>query len=193
MRKNLLIVIAISIMIGVIIGLSALSFVKLDQPQESELSPLRTTYNPRPTGIRAFYQLLEESGANVARWRHSFDELATRADKAVLVIVGPFDDDSRPSREEMHALQQWVIFGGRLLLVSRDPRREFDDPGLTIKTSDEFDLPLSPDQIVDVASDQLIVQPTALTRNLKGLQFSKFATRIRIVPPKAAAIGFTIT
>ncbi len=184
MRRNLSIIIAISIMIGVIIGLSALSFVKLDQPEESELSPIRTTYNPRPTGIRAFYQLLEETGANVARWRHGFADLATKADKSVLVIVGPFHGDSQPSSAEMRHLQSWVIAGGNLLIVSRDPRGEFADPGLTVISSDEVDWAKSADEIVDPLSDQLIVQPTVLTRNLKGLQFSKLASRIRIVPPR---------
>ena len=71
MRRYLGIIVTIVIVLAVLVGLNALSFVKLEPPAENERKPLRSSYNAGPTGTRAFYQLLEESGYQVTRWREN--------------------------------------------------------------------------------------------------------------------------
>lgn len=181
MRRNLSIILAAVIVVAVLIGLSAASFVTLDRPDESELDPRRSSYNAGPTGTRAFYQLLEESGTNVARWKAGFEELRAVKHTDLMVIVGPFPPEHRPSSREQESLKRWVVAGGRLLVISREATREFDDPGLRVipKVTDE-EWSKSPDEIADQKSDRLVVQPTRLTRGLKGLQLSTLASRMKV-------------
>jgi hypothetical protein len=71
--------------------------------------------------------------------------------------------------------------------VSRAPRAEFDDAAIHITSkAREEDWTASSDDIVDAESEALIVQPTELTRGLKGLQLSRLAARLRFEPPAAA-------
>jgi len=187
MRRYLSIILTGLIVIAVLVGLSALGLVEFDRPPESESSPRRTSYNPGPTGTRALYQLLEGSGARVARWREGYQDLPERASDSLLILVGPFSEGQLPSKSETKALQSFLISGGRLLVVSRAPRAEFDDAAIHITSkAREEDWTASSDDIVDAESEALIVQPTELTRGLKGLQLSRLAARLRFEPPPPA-------
>ena len=132
MRRYLSIIIAATIVVAVLIALSAASFFTLDRPPESEAEPRRTTYNSGPTGTRALYQFLEESGHPIVRWRDGYEALAKTDPSDLMIAIGPFSHDDSPSSREQNALKKWVSEGGHLLVVSRNPNFEFTDPALHI-------------------------------------------------------------
>ena len=185
MRRYLGIIISIALALGVIIALSAAGNVDFDRPPENEREPIRSSYNPGPTGTRAFSQLLEESGTPVFRFRDDFKSLAEKAPKAVLVIVGPFNPNLDIQYDEALALQKWIAAGGNALIISRYPQSQFGDPMVQSKVVGE-NLPWTapPETLIDPKSDALIAQPTELTRNLRGLQLTELAARIKFEPPE---------
>lgn len=185
MRRYLGIIISIALALGVIIALSAAGNVDFDRPPENEREPIRSSYNSGPTGTRAFYQLLEESGMPVFRFRDDFSSLAEKAPKAMLVIVGPFNPNLDIPNDEAVALQKWIATGGNALIVSRYPQSQFGDPMVQSKVMGE-NLPWTapPETLVDSKSDEMIAQPTELTRNLRGLQLTMLAARIKFEPPE---------
>lgn len=185
MRRYLGIIISIVLALGVIIALSAAGNLEFDRPPENEREPIRSSYNPGPTGTRAFYQLLEESGTPVTRLREDFKSLAAKAPKDLLVIVGPFNPNTDISYEDALALQKWIADGGNALIVSRYPQSQFGDPMVQSKVEGE-NLPWEslPETLADPSSESLIAQPTELTRNLHGLTLSMLAARIRFELPE---------
>lgn len=188
MRRYFGIIATTVIVIAVIIAMSAAGNIEFDRPFENELAPNRSSYNSGPTGTRALYQLLEELGMPVSRWRNNYSSLNAEAKDATLVIVGPFLAGQRLSDEEASALQNWVSGGGRALIISRFPIEQFGDPVIHAKEPEKlpaWDAP--PEQFIDEKSDELIVQPTELTRNVRGLALSGFASRMKFYPPQPAA------
>jgi len=203
MRRHLGIIFGIALALAAIIGLSAAGSLEFDRPKETELEPIRSSYNSGPTGTRALYQLLEESGTPVVRWRESYNSLpkptpaptptknagidqtaSLQAAYAMLVIVGPFHRESWLSETEAEMLQKWIADGGNALVVSRFPQAEFGDEMLQARiTAKNPNWYASPELLVDSQSDELIVQPTELTRNVHGLAVSTLAARIRFELP----------
>jgi hypothetical protein len=183
MRRYFGVVITIIVVIFALIAMSMAGSVNFDRPIENEFSPNRSTYNPGPTGTRALYQLLEESGTPVARWRGRYSQLQTGANDAILVIIGPFLAGQKISDEDSFWLQNWLSSGGQALIISRSPLEQFPDPTIRAKSSDK---PLAgnatPEQYIDEESDQLIAQPTELTREVRGLALSEFASRMSFHP-----------
>ncbi|MGH9801335.1 MAG: DUF4350 domain-containing protein, partial [Blastocatellia bacterium] len=188
MRRYLGIIIGIALALGVIIALSAAGNLELDRPPENEREPIRSSYNSGPTGTRAFYQLLEELGTPVTRLREDFKSLSAKtpiAKDAMLVIVGPFNPNLDISYEDALALQKWIAGGGNALIVSRYPQSQFGDPMVQSNIVGE-NLPWAapPEGMVDSNSDKLIVQPTELTKNVRGLELTTLAARIKFEPPE---------
>ncbi|HWQ36592.1 MAG TPA: DUF4350 domain-containing protein [Blastocatellia bacterium] len=183
MRRYFGIIITVVIVLLVLIGLSAVSFVQLDRPPESESDPNRSSYNTGPTGTRAFYQLLEESGYQVARWRREYDELQYETSDGTLVMIGP---GSWLSKDDTGALKSWVAGGGHLLIISRQPEAQFDHPSILThvdgRAADEISANPALDNLIDKNSDVLIAQPTGLTRNVRGLAVSRLASRLEFRP-----------
>jgi hypothetical protein len=184
MRRYFGIILTVIIVIAAFIALSAAGSIEFDRPPENELLPNRSSYNSGPTGTRAFYQLLEESGLPVARWRDKFSSLKDEAKDATLVIVGPFPHRQRLSDEESAALQSWIASGGKAVIISRIPIEQFADPMIHSRDAQNppaWDAPA--EQIVNQKSDELVVQPTELTRSTRGLALSDFASRMKFHPP----------
>lgn len=185
MRRYFGIIISIVLALAVIVGLSAVGNLEFDRKYESELEPVRSSYNPGPTGTRAFYQLLEESGASVARWRDGYASLAGKAGNGMLVIVGPFQRENWVASDEAIALQKWIADGGNALIISRFPRAEFGDPMLQAQIiAKEPNWSAPPELLVDPQGDELISQPTELTKDVRGLALSVLAARMRFEPPE---------
>ena len=187
MRRYLGIIISIGLALVVIVALSAAGNLDFDRPPENEKEPIRSSYNSGPTGTRAFYQLLEESGTPVVRLREDFKSLtakAPNANEAMLVIVGPFNPNFDIPYEEAFALQNWIAAGGNALVVSRYPQSQFGDPMIQSKISDQNPPWVAPPEaLVDPNSDELIAQPTELTRNVRGLELTTLAARIKFELP----------
>jgi len=170
---------AIVIVIAVLVGMSAAGAIEFDRPVENEFAPNRSTYNSGQTGTRALYQLLEESGTPVARWRSHYSSLYTEGKDSILVIIGPFPSGQMISEEEAIVLQSWISTGGRVLIISRSPIEQFGDPAIRAKAPEKLPAQdATPDQFIDEESDKLIAQPTELTRKVHGLAFSNFASRM---------------
>jgi hypothetical protein len=179
MRSYLSLILTFALVLLVLIGLSAAGNVEFYRPDESEREPVRSSYNSGPTGTRAFYQWLEESGYPVARWRERFGELKHKAKDSLLILVGPFAAADELEANEASALHEWLEAGGRALVISRYPAEQFGDAGVTTKLpSTAPDGNATHDQLTDEQSDALIVQPTELTRGLRGLALSIYATRL---------------
>ena len=197
MRRYFAGAVTIFIVIAVLIGLSAAGAIEFDRPTENEFAPNRSTYNSGQTGTRAIYQLLEESGTPVARWRKHYSSLDAEAEDSILVIIGPFQSGQKISEEEAFALQVWISTGGRALIISRSPFDQFGDPAIRAKAPTQLPVHYeTPEQFIDRESDELIAQPTELTRGLRGLALSDFATRMIFHPQdraKAARTGVVET
>jgi hypothetical protein len=183
MRGYLGILICAVVVLAVLVGLSAVGSVQFDQPPETESNPMRSSYNAGPTGTRAFYQFLEDSGARVSHWRESYQTLERRNQNGILIAVGPFPDQNEVPDSESDALRSWVAQGGRAIIISRTPRAQFDDPRIAVRSTDHPP-PIDDDDIVDDNSQSLLSQPTDLTRGLQGLALSKFAERMRFNSPR---------
>src|SRR5215475_853953 len=119
MRRYFGIIITIIIVIFAFVAMSMAGAVNFDRPYESEFDPNRSTYNSGPTGTRALYQFLEESGTPVARWRSDYSSLLVEAKDAILVLVGPFSSGQKISDAETIAFHGWISTGGQALIISR--------------------------------------------------------------------------
>ncbi|MCI0337711.1 MAG: DUF4350 domain-containing protein [Acidobacteria bacterium] len=185
MRRYFSIIISFLIILAVLIALSAAGSIEFDRPEESELQPIRSSYSTGPTGTRAFYQLLEESGKPVARWRESYLSLGEKAGDALLIAVGPFKSERSLSSDEALSLQKWIAAGGNALIVSRHPVAQFGDP-LIHSEIPAYSPPwkVTPEMLIYRRSDELIAQPTELTKDLRGLALSQLAARITFKLPE---------
>src|SRR5437762_9864088 len=124
MRQRLAIIITVLVVLVILIGLNAASYVEVEQPPDSEGAPDRSTFNSGATGTRALYDFLHESGFQVARWREAPSSLLNRVGTkpSTLVVVG------RPqvwfTKDDSEAVLRWVESGGRLVIIDRSPDRE---------------------------------------------------------------------
>ena len=187
MRPYLSLILTLALVLLVLIGLSAAGNVDFYRQDESESDPVRSSYNSGPTGTRAFYQWLAESGYPVMRWRERFTELKYKANDSLLILIGPSAVTEELAENEAVALQEWLEAGGRALVISRHPAEQFGDVGVAAQLpTDAPDKSTSPDQSSEGQNEALIVQPTELTRGLQGLVLSEFATRLSFTVPTRA-------
>lgn len=199
MRQRLVIIVTITIVVGLLIALNAANYVQKAEPDESEMLPNRSSYNSGPTGTRALYDLLNEAGYRVMRWRESPQILLSQAKTkvATFVVVGrtilPVDE------EEAKALLRWVEQGGRLVLIDRRP-----DSKLLPKSGNwhtvmevlgyptrEVDPSNAAEMTRGVASLHPL-QPTLLTQNVEAVKPSRFASVIKLEYTEAKTIVKTI-
>ncbi|MBL8188257.1 MAG: hypothetical protein JNK38_09625, partial [Acidobacteria bacterium] len=74
--------------------------------------------------------------------------------------------------------------GGNALIVSRYPISQFGDPMIQSRIQNPNPpWTASVETLIDRSSDELIVQPTELTRNLRGLELTTLAARIKFELP----------
>src|SRR5215204_5850374 len=124
MRQRLSMILTFVIIVGLLVLLNSLTYVKQDKTEDFEIAPNRSTYHSGPTGLRALHDFLNESGYKVIRWRETPQRLLSDSGKLVttFVVVGraqmPF------SAVEAEALRNWVARGGRFVLIDRRPDSE---------------------------------------------------------------------
>lgn len=196
MRQRITIILTFFVIIGVLVILNTLTYVKQEKLQDSEILPNRSTYHSGPTGVRALHDFLSESGYKVMRWRESPEKLWGQAGNnvATFVVVGstqlPF------SEEQVRALHSWIARGGYFVLIDRDPdphllpntgewsvsSRMLDYPGFDLDPADAAAMtkdmkPLTP------------VQPTRYTHNVASVMASRFAGRIMVLPQEHPVIA----
>lgn len=187
MRRSIGLVLTTAGVLLILVAFSAARYFTFDRPTESEASPNRSTYNSGPTGTKAFYQVLERSGRPVGRWRESFRQLEQEGRHSTLIMIGPFEPATLRDPQEIRALERWVSNGGKLLLVTR--HLQFGFRGSRLRMT----LPAATgsEAEIDPKSDRYILQPTRVTRRLRGLAISRQASRLRLdqspIDPASAA------
>ena len=200
MRQRLTIILTFVVIIGLLVLLNTLTYVKDEPPHDLEIAPNRSTYHSGPTGTRAFHDLLNESGYKVIRWRETTEKLAGDSGSMIstFVVVGqmqvPFTED------EAESLHKWIAFGGRLVLIDRDPESHILPKsqgwsvgwtGLTFPALDTD--PADAKKMTENVTAFLPVQPTALTRGVTSVMPSRFASRVTIASPAEIPAGAVVT
>lgn len=194
MRQKLAIVGTIVLLIGVLFVINAANYATEEEPKDSELSPNRSTYHAGPTGTRALYDFLNESGSKVMRWRETPDKLLSDNNQRVhtFVIIG--DTPVSIGEDQATTLLAWVAQGGTLLLVDRRPQSELmPHSGEWRVTTDFGEIPSLAIDPADVAAmtenvkPVRAVQPTTLTKDIDSIQPSKFAASFSLIRLENAA------
>lgn len=187
MRQRLTIILTFIVIIGLLVILNSITYVKQEKAEDLEVEPNRSTYHSGPTGTRALHDLLNESGHMVIRWRESNIKLLGESGKQIKTFVVIGRTQVEFTDEETRALRQWVSLGGRLVLIDRKIDRaraplaanwamrakEFYFPTINDNPSD------SAQMTADVTALQP-VQPTVLTSTVQSVMPSRFATRLEI-------------
>jgi hypothetical protein len=186
MRQRLTIILTFFVIIGALVLLNTITYVKEEQLQDSEILPNRSTYHSGPTGTRALHDFLSESGYKVMRWREAPEKLLgkTGENVATFVVIGttrlPF------SQEQTEALGQWIARGGCFVLIDRDPMMKGKSAwSITARSTDfpSFDTnPADASQMTENVTPVAPIQPTSLTHNVSTILPSRFASRIMINP-----------
>jgi hypothetical protein len=194
MRQRLIIIVTLIAVVLVLVLINVASYVKVEATPDSESAPDRSTYNGGPTGTRALYDFLRESGYEVARWRESTASLLSSSGPkpATVVVVGetkfPF------TKVEAREILLWVEAGGRLVIVDRMPQR------LLLPKSGDWEVralmtnfpwtDLNPSDFEAMTREVTPVapsQPTLLARNVETIMPSRFASHYsftRLPPTK---------
>lgn len=190
MRQKLTIILTFAVIIGLLVLLNAITYVKDDPIRDMEIAPNRSTYHSGPTGTRAFHDLLSESGYKVIRWRENTERLFGSSGNMIstLVVVGPVAVDF--SENEAEALHNWVALGGWLVIIDRGiqdgliPKSQGWSLSLTRFAFPDLDTdPGNEKQMTDQVTALQPVQPTAFTRGITSIMPSRFASRIKIETP----------
>lgn len=185
MKQKLFICFFLILLVVVLVGLNAATYVQREKTPDSEMQPNRSTYNSGATGTQAFYTLLAESGRKVTRWQEPPSALLTsKTPPAVFVVIGSVRREFTGQATE--SLLRWTSNGGRLVIIDRAPPNEL------VKTTSNWklDLTVKPDVelfTIDPSDQkQMIgetvaikpVQPTLYTQGVNAVQPSKFAASV---------------
>ncbi len=196
MRQKFFIFASIVVLLLILIGLNAASYVKKEQTPDTEMNPNRSTYNTGATGTRAFYDLLAETGRRVSRWQESTSALANRDKNAPDVFVFIGQERREITDTEIESLLNWVSGGGKLVLIDREPPTELLRTTANWKIT--ADTASNPTLIFDPSNVQQMtektpaakpLQPTVYTQQVNAVQSSRFASAItfeRFVPTETA-------
>src|SRR5438034_10993191 len=120
MKRRLFIFFSLVLLIAVLVGFNAASYVQKEKTPDSEIDPNRSTYNAGATGTQALYSLLSETGRKVVRWQEPPNALLTAKDKpAVFVVIGTLRREFTDA--EIEQVLRWVSQGGQLVVIDREP------------------------------------------------------------------------
>ncbi|HJU92188.1 MAG TPA: DUF4350 domain-containing protein [Pyrinomonadaceae bacterium] len=190
MRQRLTMILTFVVIIGVLVLLNSLTYVKDEQPRDMEIAPNRSTYHSGPTGTRALHDYLNEAGYKVIRWRETPAKLAGNSGSLITTFVVVGNAQVPFTEEEAKALHKWIALGGRLVLVDRDadsfllPKSEGWSINFTGFSLPDLDTdPADAKKMTENVTALHPVQPTALTRTVTSIMPSRFASRITTVSP----------
>ncbi len=184
MRQKLFIFLALFLLIIVLVGLNAASFVQKEKVPDSEANPNRSTYNFGATGTRAFYDLLAETGRRPTRWLEPMSALLSggKNKPSTFVVIGKTRREF--TDKEIEQLLRWVSFGGKLVIIDREPPEElvkttanwlFFTANSKENVFFEAD-PSNPNQMTEKTLAAKPTQPTVLTNKVNAVQSSRFAS-----------------
>lgn len=187
MKQKLLIFGSLLLLIIIMIGLNAASYIQKVKEPDSEMAANRSSFNPGSTGTMAYFALLSESGRNVKRWQLPIASLeANNKDKpSTFIIVGPLK--RKFTEDEFTSLQNWILAGGRLVVIDRDPASELvgttTDWRIEVEPSIKVELfSVDPADQTQMTAETPAVKPSQiswLTVGVNAIQPSRFASTIR--------------
>ncbi len=189
MRQRVTIILTVVLVVGVLIAINAATYESKEDRKDSETAPNRSTYHAGPTGTRALYDLLNESGYKVMRWREVPERLLTDNQLTVGTFVVVGDTPLAFDEEQAQSLILGVAAGGRLVLVDRNPDARLlpaagewkvttDPSGVPAFTVD----PSKSDEMTANVKPLHPVQPTLLTQNVEAVLPSRLAAAIHFAP-----------
>lgn len=189
MKEKLLIFLALALLIIILIGLNAASYVQKEQIPDSEASPNRSTYNIGATGTRAFYDFLAETGHQVTRWQDvppSSADFDKSHHPQTFVIIGQIRREFED--REISNLLAWVYYdGGRLVIIDRSPPEKLlataSDWRISTILGDVPFLETDPANLQQMTLETAAakpVQPTLFTDQVSAVQTSRFASSVAI-------------
>jgi Domain of unknown function (DUF4350) len=189
MRQRLTIILTFVVIIGLLALLNTLTHVQKDKAQDMELAPNRSTYHSGPTGTRALHDFLNESGYKVIRWRESPEKLFGNSGSIIATFVVIGETQVPFTEEEAAALHKWIALGGRFVLIHRAVESQLvpESRGWSVTSKMSVMPALDTDpadakQMTEKVTALQPVQPTALTRSIKTVMPSRFASRLTITP-----------
>ncbi|HEX5706813.1 MAG TPA: DUF4350 domain-containing protein [Pyrinomonadaceae bacterium] len=195
MQGRLAIILTVVVVVALLVALNAASYVRVEREAEFESNPYRSTTNAGPTGTRALYDFLAQTGHEVARWTQPATALAqvgtgdavNASHPKTFVVVG----ETRAAFEgrEAQELLRWVRRGGRLVIIDRRPdakllpvsgrwrvtSHSFGGPDISVRADDER-------QMTAGVAAVRPAQPTPLTRGVDTVAPSRFAGRLYFHP-----------
>lgn len=77
-----------------------------------ETLPMPSTYNKKPSGYSALYELLQKVGVKEHRWQSPYRDLLKSDVHGTLVIISPFES---PAAADIVTLRTWVEAGNSLV------------------------------------------------------------------------------
>lgn len=104
-------------------------------------NPLPSTYLTGRHGARAAYEMLQASGYHIERWEQPLSDLASRADAQTVVI---FAEPSTLTPEDLKAVREIAVRGGRVLVTGWEGGALAPDSNLRPSTQLESDCKLTP-------------------------------------------------
>lgn len=111
------------IWIGVFLGICL--FIGLGMffmPQNPTQYPKYVTESPSPSGVKAFYTLLEKDFAQVEKWKKPAQALPILAARQLMIIVEP---TTPLDSNEIEQWINWMEAGNQLWLLDRNPKGLF--------------------------------------------------------------------
>lgn len=188
MKQRLLIFGSLVLLIALMIGLNAATYVQKVKEPDNEFMPNRSSFNSGSTGTQAYFTLLAETGRSVQRWQQPPATLRTEMREApkTFVLIGPF---RRPfTEDERTDLLSWVESGGRLVIIDREPVGEL------VRSSTEWNIKIAPRTDIELMTvdpaDQ--VQMTAKTPAIRPIQTTVFTAGVNAVQPSRFASAVDI-
>jgi hypothetical protein len=190
MRRNLAIITTIVVILLLLVLLNAASYIPTSKPEDSEYKPNRSSFNARATGTLALYELLQDKGYKVVRWRDKLNALnSKRIDKpTTFILIGkPLIE---PSREDMRDLLSWVFGGGTLVIIDRHPPLDLlPSPehwklSYDVKVEPSFNSQTTTENLTTGVTPIVPVQPTLLTVNVESILPSIYGARLQLIENK---------
>jgi hypothetical protein len=192
MKQKLSAVVMLLLLVGLLAGLNAASYVQKEKTPDSEVVPNRSSFNSGATGTQALYTLLTETGRKTVRWQDSTAALATTKIglPSVFVVIGSLRREF--TDVEIEELLRWVSVGGRLIIIDREPNEKLvtttSNWSIAVKPQDTGNPalfssdPADQKQMTADTSAVKPVQPTVFTQDVNAIQPSRFTASIGIMP-----------
>ena len=185
MKSRLLIFVSFVLLVAVFVALNAASYVRVEEEAETEFAPDRSTQNYGGTGTRALFEYMKQGGYDVSRWGLPMSALDGPEGPASLVMVGPLRREVE--KDEADAILRWVGYGGRLVIIDRSPDMRLLPPSgpwrvysETVEQPGPEVLPHDADNMTRGVPLVAPAQPTVLTRHVKEVTRSRFASRLYV-------------